>query len=142
MAYSTKLSISIHLLLAIVRFGEEEKQTSTALADSIQVNPVIVRNLLQKLKKSGLVSVDKGVGGAHLLKDPKDFSVYDIFLAVEGEDKPLFKQHQNPNPDCPLGQTIHSIVTPHFNKIQEETFASMKATPFQQLVDDMWQEMT
>lgn len=137
MAYSTKLSISLHLLLALVRFSSEEKQTSIALADSIQVNPVIVRNLLQKLKKAELVTVDKGIGGAYLAKNPKDFTLYDVFIAVEDKPNPLLKQHQDPNPQCPLGKTIHRLITPHFDTIQEQTFKQMKAIRFQELVDDM-----
>lgn len=141
MAYSTKLSISIHILLAIVRFGEEERQTSTALADSIQVNPVIVRNLLQKLKKAGLVEVDKGIGGARLLKAPSEFSLYDVFAAVEDRDKPLFKQHDNPNPNCPLGQRIDSLVTPAFDDLKDQLYQALKAQTFQTLVDEMNQQI-
>lgn len=141
MAYSTKLSVAIHILLAIVRFGDEERQTSTALADSIQVNPVIVRNLLQKLKKADLVSVEAGVGGAHLTKDPADFTLFDIFNAVEGEGATLFKRHENPNPDCELGSIVKQVITPSFDAVEASFVAGLKAIPFQKVVDDMYREM-
>ena len=44
MPYSTRLATSVHILLAIYHFENKEKVTSTFLADSIQTNPVIVRN--------------------------------------------------------------------------------------------------
>ncbi|MDO4813671.1 MAG: Rrf2 family transcriptional regulator [Gemella sp.] len=137
MAYSSKLSTSIHILLAIVRFGEEEKQTSTALADSINVNPVIVRNLLQKLKTAGIVSVKAGVGGAYLDKSPKDFTLLDIFQAVETGNKDVFKLHENPNQNCPVGKVVHDVVIPNFDQVKNELYQSLKNITFQSLVDDM-----
>lgn len=138
MAYSTKLSIAIHILLAIVRFGDEERQTSTALASSIQINPVIVRNLLQKLKAAGLVQVDKGVGGARLLKTPEEISLYDIFLAVE-ERQELFKQHDTPSLNCPLGQQIEGLIRPDFEDLENQLHQHLTEKTLQQLVNRMGQ---
>ncbi|MBF0709893.1 MULTISPECIES: Rrf2 family transcriptional regulator [unclassified Gemella] len=141
MAYSSKFSTSIHILLAIVRFEKEEKQTSINLADSINVNPVIIRNLLQKLKKADLIYVKSGVGGAYLNKSPNDFSLFDIFKAVEDTDKDLFKKHENPNVDCPVGQVVHAVVNPNFDKIKEDLFTSLKSIPFQKLVNEMYENL-
>lgn len=141
MAYSTKMSTSIHILLAIVRFEAEEKQTSVNLADSINVNPVIVRNLLQKLKKAELIYVKSGIGGAYLNKSPKAFTLYDIFQAVEDADKDIFKKHENPNVNCPVGQVVHGVVTPYFDKIKNDFYTSLKSIPFQSLVDEMYENL-
>ena len=56
MPYSARLATSVHILLAIYHFENKEKVTSTFLANSIQTNPVIVRNLLGKLQKVRKVS--------------------------------------------------------------------------------------
>lgn len=136
MAYSTKLSIAIHILLAIVRFEAEERQTSTALANSIQINPVIVRNLIQKLKAAGLVQVDKGVGGAHLVRTPDEISLYDIFIAVE-EKQELFKQHDNTNLNCPLGYQIEGLIRPDFEDLERQLYQHMKEKSLQELVNRM-----
>ena len=44
MQISSKFTIGVHLLALVDYLGEDEKATSTVLANSIGVNPVIVRN--------------------------------------------------------------------------------------------------
>ena len=53
MQFSSRLPIAVHILLAIVEFEGKEKTTSTFLAGSVNVNPVIIRNTLGQLKAAG-----------------------------------------------------------------------------------------
>ena len=117
MQFSSRLPIAVHVLLCIHTFDGTEKLTSDFLAGSVNVNPVIIRNTLGKLKAAGLVTVDAGIGGAHLNKEPKDISLLDIFLAVE-EEEALFRFHANPNPACPVGRNIHKILDGHLQDAQ------------------------
>ena len=64
MQFSSRLPIAAHILMCIVRFGEDCKITSDFLAGSVNVNPVIIRKTLGQLKKAGLVRIEAGVGGA------------------------------------------------------------------------------
>ena len=106
MQFSSRLPIAVHILLAIVEFEGKEKTTSTFLAGSVNVNPVIIRNTLGQLKTAGLVTVKAGEGGASLAKKPGDVTLLDIFDAVEKEEV-LFHFHENPNPECPVGKNVH-----------------------------------
>ena len=63
MQFSSRLPVAVHILLAIVEFEGKEKTTSTFLAGSVNVNPVIIRNTLGQLKTAGLVTVKAGEGG-------------------------------------------------------------------------------
>ena len=58
MQFSSRLPIAVHVLLCIHTFDGAEKLTSDFLAGSVNVNPVIIRNTLGKLKAAGLVTVD------------------------------------------------------------------------------------
>lgn len=58
----------MHTLLAIEYFKDKYKTTSDFIANSVQVNPVIIRQVLGQLKKAGLVDVQAGSGGASLAK--------------------------------------------------------------------------
>mgnify|MGYP002627072790 CR=1 FL=1 len=58
MQFSTRLPVAVHILLCIDVFEGQYKTTSTFLADSVGVNPVIVRNTLGQLKTAGLVRVE------------------------------------------------------------------------------------
>lgn len=137
MPYSARLSTSVHILLAIYHFENKEKVTSTFLANSIQTNPVIVRNLLGKLQKAELVKVEAGVGGAHLTKSPQELTFWDIFQAVEDKNKPIFKANDDTNPNCPVGRVVNSVLQPRIDEVQENFKASLENITLASLITDM-----
>lgn len=71
MQFSSRFTIAVHILLAVNEFDGQCKTTSFFLGNSVNVNPVIIRKTLGQLKDAGLVTVEAGVGGASLAKDPK-----------------------------------------------------------------------
>lgn len=136
MQFSSRLPIAVHVLLCIHTFDGHEKLTSDFLAGSVNVNPVIIRGMLGRLKTAGLVTVDAGVGGAHLAKDPKDISLLDVFLAVE-EEEALFRFHENPNPACPVGRNVHAVLDGQLASVQESMQAKLSAVTLQDLIRDL-----
>ena len=136
MQFSSRLPIAVHILLAIVEFEGKEKTTSTFLAESVNVNPVIIRNTLGQLKAAGLVAVKAGEGGASLAKKPEDITLMDIFDAVEKEEA-LFHFHENPNPECPVGKNVHAVLDNKLFAIQEAMRETMRSITLQDLIDDM-----
>lgn len=136
MQFSSRLPVAVHILLAIVEFDGREKTTSTFLAGSVNVNPVIIRNTLGQLKAAGLVTVKAGEGGSFLAKEPKDITLSDIFDAVEKEEE-LFHFHERPNPDCPVGKNVHAVLDSRLFDIQEAMRKQMKSITLQDLIDDM-----
>lgn len=136
MQFSSRVPIAVHILLAIVEFEGKEKTTSTFLAGSVNVNPVIIRNTLGQLKTAGLVTVKAGEGGASLAKDPKNITLMDVFNAVEKEEM-LFHFHENPNPECPVGKNVHAVLDRRLFSIQEVMQEQMKSITLQDLIDDM-----
>lgn len=136
MQFSSRLPIAVHILLAIVEFEGKAKTTSTFLAGSVNVNPVIIRNTLGQLKAAGLVTVKAGEGGASLAKEPADITLMDIFNAVEKEET-LFHFHENPNPECPVGKNVHAVLDNKLFAIQEAMREKMESITLQDLIDDM-----
>lgn len=119
MQVSGRFTIAIHIFLCIDTFQDEHKITSDFLAGSIQVNPVIIRKLLGQLKEAGLITVQRGAGGARIAKDPRDITLLDIFNAVESlDDGKLFHFHEKPNPDCPVGRSVHPVLDSRLEQIQ------------------------
>ncbi|MBR3722802.1 MAG: Rrf2 family transcriptional regulator, partial [Selenomonadaceae bacterium] len=57
MQFSVRLPVATHILLCIAKFQGEYKTTSTFLAGSVNVHPVIIRKTLGQLKNAGLVEV-------------------------------------------------------------------------------------
>lgn len=136
MQFSSRLPVAVHILLAIVEFEGKEKTTSTFLAGSVNVNPVIIRNTLGQLKAAGFVTVKAGEGGASLAKEPKDITLLDVFDAVEKEEA-LFHFHENPNPECPVGKNVHAVLDNKLSAIQEAMREKMRSITMQDLIDDM-----
>ena len=121
MQISTKFTIAIHILAAVKYFGEETKTTSKLLAGSIGTNPVIVRNIMLQLQDAELITVKRGTGGITLNRPLSEITFLDVYRAVEtNSDENLFRFHENPNPACPVGRTIHVSLDGELNDIQKD----------------------
>jgi len=120
MQISSRFTIAVHIFSCIEYFQKDTKITSDFLAKSVNVNPVIIRKVMIQLRDAGLVNVARGTGGITLAKDPKEITFLDIFKAVEAlEDGRLFHFHENPNPQCPVGGSIHKIVDDKLARVQK-----------------------
>ncbi|MCD8356559.1 MAG: Rrf2 family transcriptional regulator [Clostridia bacterium] len=139
MQFSSRLTIAMHMMLCIENYKNEYKATSTFLAGSVNVNPVIIRNILRQLKAAGLVTVEAGVGGASLAKDPKDITMLDVFEAVE-TDEDLFHFHENPNPECQIGRNVHALLDDKLKAVKHAMESSMGSVTLQSLLDQMHEE--
>ena len=62
MQISSRFTIAVHILTCIKYFEGHIFITSEFLAGSIGVNPVIIRQIIIKLKKAGIVKVGRGRG--------------------------------------------------------------------------------
>ena len=111
MQISSRFTIAIHVLVCIETFKNDHKVTSDFLASSVNVNPVVIRRLLQQLKKAGIIHVRRGSGGADFEKPLDEITLLDVYNAVECVERgELFHFHENPNPLCPVGKNIHAIL--------------------------------
>ena len=119
MQISSRFTIALHIFFFFFTFGQDHKITSEFLADSVNVNPVIIRKLLSQLKGAGLVTVQRGSGGTALAKPPEDITFLDVYRAVECVEKgELFHFHENPNRKCPVGRNIHHVLDEKLQQIQ------------------------
>ncbi len=137
MQISSRFTIAVHILICIETFKNDYKVTSDFLASSVNVNPVVVRRLLQQLKKAGIVNVTRGSGGSDLERPAGEITLLDVYNAVECvEEGELFHFHENPNPLCPVGKNIHAILDTRLTKIQEAMEREMKSVTIKEVIDD------
>ncbi len=118
MKITSRLTVAVHTLLLVSAFEDRYKLTSDFIASSVNVNPVVIRRTLQKLKAAGFVNIRPGSGGAVMAKDADEITLYDIYTAVDCVEGSLFNFHENPNPDCPVGRNIHSVLDGHLHTAQ------------------------
>ena len=120
MQISSRFTIAVHMLAYISMYGEKEKVTSEILSGSIQVNPVIIRRLLSRMKTAGLITVARGSGGALLAKKEGVITFLDICRAVDAVHADgLFHFHEHPNPRCPVGLSIHQALDGKLAQVQQ-----------------------
>ena len=143
MQISSRFTIATHMLIILALEGKKQKLTSDILASSVGVNPVIIRKTLSQLKNAGLISVARGTGGADIIKDLEDISLFDIYCAVEclGKSGQLFSFHDKPNPECPIGKNIHNVLDTRLEAIQKAMEAELAQTSLAEVVAATEKEM-
>ena len=138
MQISSRFTIGLHILTAIDMFQKDYKVTSDFLAGSIRTNPVVVRKILGQLKKAGLIHSSQGLAGVAMAKPLEEISFYDVYSAIEPvEDGDLFRFHDDPNPDCPVGRNIHELLDGKLREIQSAMEEKMRGYTLADLHDGL-----
>ena len=137
MQISSRFTIAVHVLIAIETFKDSYKITSDFLASSVNVNPVVIRRLIQQLKKANIITVKRGSGGADIGRPLGDITLLDVYRAVEPvENGELFHFHENPNVKCPVGRNIHNIMDKRLREIQAAMEEKMRSITVEAVVND------
>lgn len=137
MQISSRFTVAAHMLICIEMFKNERKVTSDFLASSVNVNPVVIRRILQQLKGAGIVTVTRGSGGADTAKPLDEITLLDLYNAVECvDDGALFHFHEDPNQLCPVGRNIHAVLDERLEDIQRAMEEQMKSVTIRDIVED------
>ena len=137
MKITSRFTVAVHTLLVIYNFSATTKVTSDFIAASVQVNPVVIRRTLLSLKAAGMVDVKAGSGGASIVKDLGDITLYDVYKAVDSMDGDMFHFHENPNPACPVGRNIHAVLDAHLADAQAAMENELKKVTLLDLAKDL-----
>lgn len=136
MRLNTKCSIALHCLIFIAQYEEKVKVTSELLAKSTGCNSAAIRSILNALQKANIISVVRGVGGAHLQCIPSELTLWEVYHALEPEGLEHFiGLHPNPSDHCPVGSRIESVLKKPYRKIGQAVKQQMENITLQQLLD-------
>lgn len=137
MQISSRFTIAVHALICIEMFKNDRRVTSDFIASSVNVNPVVIRRLLQQLKKAGIVQVMRGSGGTDTARPIDEITLLDVYNAVECVDEGgLFHFHENPNQLCPVGRNIHAVLDVRLDEIQKAMEKEMGSVTIQDVLND------
>lgn len=138
MQISSRFTIAVHIFSCIDTFQNDKKVTSEFLANSVEVNPVVIRKILLQLKGAGLVNVQRGTGGASITRPLEEITFLDIYRAVECvEDGELFHFHEKPNEDCPVGRNIHLVLDEKLERVQSAMERELESITLADVKRDM-----
>lgn len=137
MQFSNRFAIAIHMFAYIHTYEGEEKMTSANLARSVNVNPVVIRQILSKLKAAGLLNSSQGSSHIEIAKNPEDITLLDIFRALDmmREDR-LFGYHSNPLTECPVGRNIHAVLDDQLLDVQRAMENSLQSVTLADVFKD------
>ena len=127
MQISSRFTVALHIFTCVEVFKDNYKVTSDFLAGSINTNPVIIRKILAQLKNAGLITVARGTGGITVNRPLEEITFYDVYQAIEPvENGDLFHFHEAPNPECPVGRNIHTLLDGKLKAIQNSMDDEMR----------------
>ena len=110
--------MAVHVL-TVLAYNEGDRITSSALASSVNTNPVVIRRLLLALQRSKLVETSKGPGaGSRLSRSPARINLAEVYRAVE-DDEPFATPARKPNAACPVGSCIRNTLETVFASAQQ-----------------------
>jgi len=106
---NSRFSLAVHVL-TLLASNPDERLTSEFLAQSIGTNAVVIRTMLAKLRRAGLVTSKSAGGGGWRLALPATEITLDRVrqAAMEGE---AAKLHRNsPHPNCAVGRDVRKVL--------------------------------
>jgi len=107
MKKNSKISVALHALVHIAK--SQHPLTSEQLALCFNTNPVVIRRILGKLRKSGIVSSEKGHGGGWTMAMPyQKVSFYDVYASLEEELLPT--NHSSTEKQCLIMKTLNQTM--------------------------------
>ena len=133
---SSRFTVGIHIL-TLLAYGDGETVTSEYIAGSVNTNAVVIRRLLSLLRAAKLVTSQGGPGGGwRLNRIPRSITLRDVHIAMEGGT--LFPMHPStPNPRCPVGSTIQTALSDHFDEARHALEKQLERTTIADLVQEV-----
>ena len=132
---NSQYAIAVHIL-SLIGLYPQYARTSEEMANSVGVNPVIIRTVAGKLREAGLLHTQRGVPGAKLTRPPQDITLLDIYQAVDAPEF-IFKLHDQPNPACPVGSNIQASLNSVLHGAQQAMEAHLAQTTLADVTRDL-----
>jgi DNA-binding IscR family transcriptional regulator len=132
---ATRFSVGLHILI-LVASDPPGNATSIRLAASIGTNPVVVRRIAGLLSRAGLITVQRGPGGASLTRPAAQISLADVWRAIHPARETMIRVHGRTNPTCPIGTRIPGLLRSRFDLAEAAVLADLAGTSLASLVDE------
>lgn len=101
--------MAVHALAALA-YNADRLLSSEEIACSVGTNPVVIRRLMSRLARAGLLLTRRGKeGGVQLARPPGQICLSEVYRALDEE--PAFSVHPNPGKrNCPVNRKIKGIL--------------------------------
>jgi Rrf2 family protein len=134
MLSSSRFIVAIHALSVLARSAGKGPVCSTAIADSVHTNPVVIRRLMSELEKSSIVKSTAGrTGGFELARPAGGITLADVYGAVEDEN--IFRMHKtDPHAECPIAMQLKSVLSKPLKAAEDALTNALAVTSLDDVV--------
>jgi DNA-binding IscR family transcriptional regulator len=133
---ATRFSVALHILLLVADESAGDS-TSARLAWSIGTNPVVVRRIAGQLSRAGLISVQRGPGGASLSRPAAQITLRDVWRAIHPEKEKLLGVHRKTNAECAIGRHVPDLLRQRFDQAEMALLKDFGTTSIADLAETM-----
>ncbi|MDO4903134.1 MAG: Rrf2 family transcriptional regulator [Limosilactobacillus sp.] len=139
MKYSHRLSDAVHVLVYLDIHGSN---SSSAIADSVNSNPSLIRRLVAAMVKAGILerSGPRGEITIRLTRPASEVSLRDIYHAVE-DHLEFLNVDQEVNHSDPLGRCMPDVLGRSYDQVQEAAEKAMAQISLQSIIDQVKNEI-
>lgn len=131
---NARFATIIHILTLLAK-NTGQWSSSDWIAESIQINPVMVRRELGVLHEMGWVASKKGKeGGSKLIVPSSDISLSDILKATKGNHV-LGRKNSCRSSNCPIGREINGELDKLFGETDQILFDALGQRSLKSFVD-------
>ena len=128
MLSSSRFVVAVHVLSLLAKNAGKGPICSSAIAESVGTNPVVIRRLMCELEKAGFILATAGrSGGFSLNKAAVEVSLADIYHAVEDDE--VFRMHKlDPLSECPVAGKLRDVLVPKLRAAECAMTTSLRLT--------------
>lgn len=125
---STIFPVAVHAMTSVAVLTEKygnASASSETIARSIDTNAVVVRRILARLHKAGLVAITRGKdGGYHLSRPAASITLLDILLAL-GDERLFYLHPRDGVPHCEVARSIKGVLAPILDESERALHRSL-----------------
>jgi len=133
MKRNSRLSLALHTL-GHMAGDPARKQTSADIAEHAGTNPVVVRRVLGKLRKAGLLESEKGhAGGWRLARPPSQITLADVYLALD--ESLVDTGGEEATPSCSVEHVLQRKVASVLKDIEQSLVERLAVTTIAEVRD-------
>ncbi len=134
MKTNNRLSATIHALVNLA--NRRESISTDALAASLEVNPVVLRQTLGGLRDAGLVRGERGNTMWSLGRDAASITAGDIYVAL-GEPSLFVLRNRSDNPECLIERAVDEALSAAFEDAQRQLIERLGSISLASLSTDI-----
>ena len=127
---NSDLAIGLHIVGFLTALGGEPI-TSEKLAATYGTSPVVVRRVLARLTKAGLVETRRGIGGGSVLAmDPAKVNLRQVYEAV-ADQKEILRRH--PGDESGVAKVLANYINGLYTEAEEALMRKLESVTINEM---------